>query len=481
MKNLKTMVLFCACICIAFTSCYKREVPPLTNATLVGWWKPQNYLVEAKLYFGADGFFYNDTIAGKAPIAGYWKQRNDTIICSAQQNGSPNIQFVISHLNNSTLRLSKVGVGVQQTYSKLDTPAITSPPIFLVAGNGASGYLGDDGPATYATIEGDRPVATDKHGNIYISNGAYGVIREISVNDGTIKTIAGNGKPGSSKYYRNPIMATCDCSIGPGFLAVDGDDNVYFTDFYANAIYKLSRADNMIYLVAGNGTPGFSGDGDSAVNASLYHPYGLALDNKHGYLYILDLGNARIRKVNLSTGIITTFAGNGSAFNDSGDGNLAINATINSFGIATDVDGNVYIATGSASIRKISAETNIITTIAGAHYTTLSEYKKGDGGPAVNAMFRLPWAVTVSATGDVFVADNVDNAIRKINHSTNIITTVAGTGYAGRDVASGPHATGYSLYKPTFLATDPAGKTLYIAVGTNRLYGVGPFYIKSIK
>ena len=210
-----------------------------------------------------------------------------------------------------------------------------------------------------------------------------------------------------------------------------------------------------ITTIAGTGERGFGGDGGPATQARLNYPYGVAVDGA-GNLYIADLANHRIRKVD-STGTITTFAGTGER-GFGGDGGPASQAQINfPTGVAVDEAGNLYIADWSnARIRKVDG-TGTITTIAGTGELGFG----GDGGPAIQARLSLPYSVAVDGAGNLYIADQYNNRIRRVD-STGTITTIAGTGERG---FSGP-ATQAQLDDPTGVAVDGAGN-LYIADASN--------------
>jgi uncharacterized protein (TIGR03437 family) len=227
----------------------------------------------------------------------------------------------------------------------------------------------------------------------------------------------------------------------------------------------------IIQTVAGNGTQGFSGDGGSATSASLFLPdlnvsfaaTGVVVDAS-GDLFIVDTGNARIREISAS-GIITTVAGNGCC-GYSGDGQQATTAALTyPQGVAVDASGNIYIAdTGNNVIRKVSAG-GVITTIAG-RFGTVGFY--GDGGPAAAALLYAPAGVAVDGSGNLFIADTVNNVIRKVTASSGNISTVAGNstqGFAG----DGAAATSAELYLPTGVVVDASGNLFIADRGNNRI------------
>src|SRR5947207_2716484 len=213
--------------------------------------------------------------------------------------------------------------------------------------------------------------------------------------------------------------------------------------------------------VASNGVFGFAGDGGAATNASLSVPAGVAVDAS-GNLYIADNSNHRIRKVTAATGIITTVAGNGSP-SFAGDGEAATSASLNSpSGVALDASCNLYIADyGNHRIRKVVAATGIRRTVAGNGVFGFA----GDGGAATSASLNSPVGVALDASGNLYVADQGNHRIRRVAAATGIITTVAGNGF-NTFAGDGGVATNASLNYPASVALDASGN-LYIADPNN--------------
>jgi hypothetical protein len=328
-------------------------------------------------------------------------------------------------------------------------PPQLSGTISTVAGDGTQGFSGDGGPATNASLYEPNGVAVDAAGNVYIADPGNSRVRKVSTS-GTVTTVAGNGSPGFSGDGGPATNASLDGLRG---VAVDAAGNLYIADWVNPRVRKVSTS-GTITTVAGSGTYGFSGDGGPATDAGLSSPYGVAVDAA-GNLYIADAGNSRVRKVSTS-GTITTVAGSGT-YGFSGDGGPATNAALSSpQGVALDAAGNLYIADAHNSrVRKVSTS-GTITTVAGNGTFGFS----GDGGPATDAGLNSPVGVTVDAAGNLYIADSGNHRVRKVSTS-GTITTVAGDGTFGFSGDGGP-ATNASLNIPYGVAVDAAGN-LYIA------------------
>jgi NHL repeat len=332
------------------------------------------------------------------------------------------------HLNRGTKILPFIVAGIL-IFARAMAAQVVFPSngdIATIAGNGVFGYSGNGVSALSAEVRPSFSVL-DQKGNIYFSD--YGVyIREISRSTGIITTIAGNGTSGDTGDGGPATSAGLDCDSG---LAIDLAGNLYCSGLYGEVVrqihYSLTRNEWIITRVAGTGTAGYSGDGGPAINAELHFPSGLALDNS-GNLYIADEGNARIRKVSAATGIITTIAGTGT-FGYSGDGGPAINAEFSSglAGMAVDAAGDVFIADQwNNRIREIAASTGKITTVAG----TGSAGYSGDGGPATSAEIYSPVSVAIDQNGNLFIGDDYNYRVREVNTS-GVVSTIAGDGTDG--------------------------------------------------
>jgi uncharacterized protein (TIGR03437 family) len=331
---------------------------------------------------------------------------------------------------------------------------ITSSNVSTVAGNGLTAYSGDGGSAQNALMNAAAGVVPAPGGLVYISDTNNQRIRRIN-SDGTIATVAGNGTPG----FSGDGSAASGAQVAyPSGLAADTGGNVYFSDTANQRVRKISGG--IISTVAGNGTSGYGGDGGAAGSAQLNSPAGLAVDSA-GNLYIADYSNHAVRKV--SGGIITTLAGTGVA-GFSGDNGPARQAQLNGpSGVAVDTAGIVYIAdSGNQVVRKI-APNGVMSTFAG---TNGNPGIAGDGGPAVNAQLALPSALTVDASGYVYITDASANRVRIVTPD-GTIDTIAGLGLPGYSGDNGP-ATRARFNGLIAIALDSAGN-IYLADRVNNV------------
>jgi large repetitive protein len=281
---------------------------------------------------------------------------------------------------------------------------------------------------------------------------------------GQMLTVAGNGQFRGVLDGGPATLANLDLPSG---VTADGAGNLYIADSAHDRIRKVTAA-GIISTIAGNGNPSYGGDNGPADLATLNTPSGITIDGA-GNLYIADTGNNAVRKITAATGIITTVAGNGTA-GYNGDNVLATAADLNApSGVTVDNGGNLYIAdTHNHRIRLVTLATGLISTVAGngsIDPATGGGTFSGDGGPAVLAGLYYPDTVAFDTAGNMYIPDSGNNRIREVSVSTKNISTFAGTGAGGYN-GDGIAASAAELYYPSGLAFDPAGN-LYIADSAN--------------
>jgi len=279
------------------------------------------------------------------------------------------------------------------------------------AGTGNYGYSADGTVATAANLGCAVAVALDSAQNVYLADPCNQVVQKIDRTSGLISTVAGvafnsgyngDGNPAASSYL------TC-----PYGIAFDSSDNLYIADACNQRIRKVDHFSGLISTVAGNGTYGFSGDGGLATSANLSYPYGITVDGSNN-LFIADEGNQRVRRVDATTGVITTIAGGGSDYTTNGipATGAALQCAVS---LASDSAGDVFISDYCAGdIRKVDSSGNI-NTVAG---TVFSHGFSGDGGPATSAILAYPWGISLSAAGDLYIADIGNQRIRRVKGVT---------------------------------------------------------------
>src|SRR5579859_4838871 len=334
--------------------------------------------------------------------------------------------------------------------------------ISTVAGGGPNNLA-----ALQSSIGFAQSIAFDTAGNAYVADSYLSSqILRVSTT-GTVTVVAGNGTMG---YAGDGGPATSAALNRPEAVFVDGSVNIFIADTDNSVIREVTASNGNIQTVAGNGTPGYSGDGAAATSAQLSSPYGVFVDAS-GNIFIADTDNSVIREVLASNGNIQTVAGN-SATGYLGDGGPATGAELNMpEGVFVDASANIFIAdTYNSVIREVTSTNGNIQTVAGSNYAWLDVCKySGDGGAATSAQLCLPNSVFVDASGNLFIADTQNSLIRVVNSTATTVTiagvsispgaiqTVAGTsdtfGYAG----DGALATAAQLNYPGGIALDTAG------------------------
>jgi sugar lactone lactonase YvrE len=334
------------------------------------------------------------------------------------------------------------------------TAAGEAAVITTVVGTGQPGKHADGVAAETAALNLPFDVALDAAGNLYLSDTYNQCIRRVDARSGRIVRVAGDGTKGFSGDGGPATSAKLNEPYG---MVLDAAGNLYFADRLNARIRRVDGKTGAIGTVAGDGTKKFSGDGGPAARAGLVEPNGVALDRTGRRLFIADVADHRIRVVDLDSGIIATFAGNGKG-RHAGDGGPARDASI--FGaraVEVGPEGSVYILERQGnSLRAVDPKTGIITTIAG----TGAKGYSGDGGPARAATFNGPKEFAVDPRGNILVVDTENHAIRRIDAQSGIVATLAGNGQPGSAGDGGP-ASSTQLSRPHGVAIGPDG-SVYI-------------------
>ena len=377
--------------------------------------------------------------------------------------------------------------------------------ITTVAGTGHPGFGGDGGPARAAMLYQPEGIAFLRDGSFYIGDTLNGRVRRVDGRTGVITTVAGDGSIGVSPSG-TPALRTSFLRIAR--VAVDPNDDLWIADSPAHTIQRLDRRDGTLRVMAGTGEEGFSGDGGPAAASRLSYPEGLAFDPA-GNLYFADLGNHRVRRIDRRTRIIETIGGTGER-GFSGDGGSARAARFWSPGrIAVDRRGLVYVADilnarirkieldgtvrtvagsgtlgdggparaallaipgdviwrdgalfvaefGNRRVRRIDLVAGTITTVAGGGMAS------ENGAPAIGFDIKLPEAVASDERGNLYIADSLGHSVWKVDAAAGTISRIAGTGEAGRG-RDGIAAVESPLHMPGAIAVTSDGMHIFIS------------------
>jgi streptogramin lyase len=331
--------------------------------------------------------------------------------------------------------------------------------IDTVAGTGKKGYAGDGGPAAAALLNQPFHCDLDGKGALYVAEAGNHCVRRVNLATGVIDTVAGTGKKGYSGDGGPATRATFN---EPYAVAVAPGGDLYVVDRLNACVRRIHGKSGTVTTVAGTGKKGYSGDGGPGSRAQMVEPNDCCLDGKGGLL-IADVGDWRIRRLDLKTGVLTTFAGTGRRKGklrrgDMGDGGPADKAVL--FGaraVCVDGRGNTFICEREGNALRKVDEKGIITTLAG---TGVAGH---EDGPGIKARFRGPKAIRCDRDGNVWVVDTENHAIRKVDRAGQVSTVAGGRRGAGGDGGS-PLAAG--LDRPHGCVLDAEG-VLYIADSEN--------------
>ena len=332
-----------------------------------------------------------------------------------------------------------------------------TPTIRTVIGTGEAGYTGDGGPAADATLREPFMCCFDSAGNLFFCEAKNHVVRRMDAGTRVVTTVAGTGEQG---YSGDGGPATEATLYEPYSLEVDADGSIYIVDRLNTVVRRVDGSTGVITTVAGTGEQGYSGDGGPGDQAQLREPNDCFLDGRGGLL-IADIQDQRIRRLDLASGIIDTFAGNGEKVRG-GDGMPARQASIlGARAVCMDHHGNTYIAEREGNGVRVVTAGGIMGTVAGA---AAERGYTGDGGSALAATWGAPKAIRCDAAGHIIVVDTENHAIRRIDANTGIVNTIAG-GELGGHGDGGP-ATDAGLDRPHGCGISADG-AIYIADSNN--------------
>lgn len=400
---------------------------------------------------------------------------NDNVTATAGQfNGAYQLQAVVSGATTTVTVADYYNARIRSfplTYSSSGVPTPTT--LTTTAGKGTGGFCGDGGSALLACMN-PVGVAFDSTGNTFIGDYGSERIREVTKSTGNISTSAGWG----GLYYPNPVnnngLAGLALGLyGPFGIYIDSHNNMFLSGDSDQTVHELLASSGLVNTFAGNGQAGYeNGTTATAANTYLNAPVAAVADS-NGNVFLADYNNCDIRQVTPS-GTITTYVGgtisvaNGCGF--SGDGGAAASAKISGpIGLAVDSSNNLYIAdSNNCVIRKVTASTGIISTVAGTAPDVNGTHCgfSGDSGVATSAQLYTPYGIAFGNEGDMFIVDYNNQRVRKVDGSTGTITTFAGTGTAG--YTGDGQATSIDLYYPSGITADANGN-VFIADRTNQL------------
>ena len=329
--------------------------------------------------------------------------------------------------------------------------------VINIAGNGKDGFGGQSGTALEISVPQPFGLVIGPDKAMYVCEVAGQVIRRIDLADGSSRVVAGNGTKG---YSGDGGPATAAQLNEPYEIRFDTEGNMYFVEMMNHLVRRVNAKTGAIETIAGNGAIGFSGDGGPATKAMLNRPHSIVLDNQNR-LMICDIGNHRVRSVDLKTGQMTTYAGTGER-KPTSDGAPIAGTPLNG-PRALDFDGghNLYLALREGNaIWRMDLQTGTLHHLAG---NGKSGYA-GDGGPASVATLAGPKGVSLAPNGDLYFADTESHTIRVVRKSSGIIETVIGNGKQGDGPPGPPHAC--QLDRPHGVFVSAAG-ILYIGDSSN--------------
>lgn len=343
------------------------------------------------------------------------------------------------------------------TITCLEAASVHAVEIRTIAGNGRQTYSGDGGNAFEAGLAEPFGLTIGPDGSLYICSVGNHCIRRVDERSGFITTVAGSGQKGYDGDGKPATRALCN---EPYEVRFDAEGNMYFVEMQNHLVRRVDAKTQIISTIAGNGTAGFAGDGGKAVQARLKQPHSLALDGAGG-LYIADIGNLRIRRVDLRTGLIETVAGTGEKGATLDGAPLAGTPLDGPRAIDFNLRGQMFLALREGNaVFQVDLRGQKLTHLAGTGNKGFS----GDGKPAKLAKLSGPKGIAVGPAGDIYLADTENHAIRVIRAATGNIETLVGDGNPGDGPDGAPRLC--RLQRPHGVFVDPKGN-VYIGDSSN--------------
>jgi len=379
--------------------------------------------------------------------------------CIYNGTGSPATNFALCHPEGLAVDHSGNLYIADQLNNVIRRLVLSTSTLSNYAGNATAGFSGDGGPAASAELYYPVSIAFDSTGNLFIADTNNYRVREVTISNLKIKTVAGTGTAG---YSGDGAAATAATFNGINGLAVNSTGTtVTIADTY-NAVIRQFTVGGKISTIAGGAGTGWCGDGQLATASCLYYPYGVALTST-GTVYVADTYNDRLRQFVVG-GTINTLAGNGSTVMPTPVTNLPPNGVVfyNPYGVTADPSGDVFVTDAANSmVRELVWSTDLVNIFAG---NGVQGYG-GDGGPATSANLNLPAGIARDSAGNVYFADTYNCVVREVSLSGTISTFAGIPQSCGYSNDGGP-AIGAMLNVPYSVMVD-SQNNVYIADGAN--------------
>jgi DNA-binding beta-propeller fold protein YncE len=334
---------------------------------------------------------------------------------------------------------------------------IWAETVTTVAGTGVKGFTGDGGPADEAQVNNVYGLGRGPDGLLYFCDMDNNRIRRILAN-GNIETVAGNGKAALNGDGGPAIKASMNM---PYEIAWDKAGNLHFVELGNHCVRRVDVKTGLITTVAGTGKLGFSGDGGPATKAQLSQPHSLAFDAQ-GMLYICDIGNHRVRRVDPKTGMITTWGGTGEKKTAPDDSPITGSPLFGPRAITFSADGACWLALREGNaVLKLDTKAGTLKRVAGNGKSGFT----GNGGPALQASLAGPKGIALDAQGNVYLADTESHSIRYIDVKKGTLEVLVGNGKKG-DGPDGGDPLKCQLNRPHGVFVDQDG-SVYIGDSEN--------------